>query len=212
MLIQPWSVPKIWDNSTAFLIGGGPSVNDMNLALIHDKHVIGVNDAFKLGDWVDFVWFGDQRWYEWNKAHINRYPGIVTGCPHTSKRMSRVLQVNRNEGSGISTNPTYVMWNKSSGACAINFAYLLGARRIILIGYDMKTREGKHNWHSNHKHVPRQDIYERRFLLPFTRIAQDAERLGLEIINATPDSALTVFPYQSLEQIVEGGDHGKIST
>jgi len=184
-----------------FVIGGGPSIKDMDLSCIHKRHVIGVNDAFKLGDWVDVCWFGDERWFHWNKEQIRSFEGVVFGCPPTSKPFPRVLHVNRNEGYGLTSIRNKVVWNKSSGGSAINLAMHLGAKEIVLLGYDMKVVDGNHNWHTNHKHHPRNDIYEKRFLPPFQKIASDADRLGLKIYNATPDSALTVFPLVSLEDV-----------
>lgn len=181
-----------------FVIGGGPSLLDMDLSPIFSRRVIGVNDAFKLGNWIDVCWFSDCRWYEWNKEALKGFTGAIASCVNCSCDHPRVLQVQRLEGSGIITTPSRVKWNKSSGASAINLAYHLGAKRVVLLGFDMKTQEGKHNWHENHKHVPRTTIYQSLFLPPFEKIAQDAERLGLEVVNATPGTELKVFPLVDL--------------
>jgi len=56
---EMWHPPKIWNNGTVFILGGGPSLLDNNFDLIENKHVIGINNAYRLGDWVDICWFGD---------------------------------------------------------------------------------------------------------------------------------------------------------
>jgi hypothetical protein len=56
---QPWLPPKIWQNSTAFIIGGGPSIKDLDVTKIQNRRVIGTNNAYQMGDWVDICWFGD---------------------------------------------------------------------------------------------------------------------------------------------------------
>lgn len=194
-------IPRLW-NSTVFILGGGPSINAVDFSLIKDKHIVGVNDAFKLGNWVDVCWFGDERWYQWNKEKLRHYQGILFGCPPNSHKIVKVINVLRSDICGISPSPDRIYWNKSSGGSAINLAYHLGATKIVLLGYDMHVVDDRHNWHSNHKHIPRNDIYERRFIPPFEKIAQDADRIGLEIINATPNSALTVFPHKRLEDLI----------
>lgn len=74
-----------------------------------------------------------------------------------------------------------------------------------MVGYDMKVdSQGNHNWHSNHKHIPRTNIYQELFINAFDQIAQDAQKLGFEIVNATPGSALTQFPPVRLEDIANG--------
>lgn len=195
------NVPRLW-NGTVFVLGGGPSLKEMDLSSIHDQPVIGVNDAFKLGHWVDVIWFGDSRWYNWNKYYLNYHPGIVFGCPPTSKIFPKVIQVDRKEGFGLTSVRHQVVWNKSSGASAINLALHLGAKRVVLLGFDMKVVDGQHNWHNNHKHFPNTNIYEKRFLPPFEKIASDAKGLKLEILNATPGSALTLFPMVNLADVI----------
>jgi hypothetical protein len=51
--------PKIWKGRVAFILGGGPSLNDVDFALIKEERVIGVNNAYKLGAWVDVCYSGD---------------------------------------------------------------------------------------------------------------------------------------------------------
>lgn len=71
-----WIVPKIWEGGDVWIIGGGPSLtkqfdipNDVvqrvlagnappsvyspYMSYLHDKHVIGINVAFLIGDWID---------------------------------------------------------------------------------------------------------------------------------------------------------------
>jgi hypothetical protein len=50
---------SIWKNDTAFILGGGPSLSKVDFSLIEHRRVIGVNNAYQLGDWVDICWFGD---------------------------------------------------------------------------------------------------------------------------------------------------------
>ena len=40
-----------------YIIGGGPSIAETNLSLLRDKFVIGVNMAYKLGNWLIFGFF-----------------------------------------------------------------------------------------------------------------------------------------------------------
>jgi hypothetical protein len=51
--------PKIWEDGAVFIIGGGTSINDIDFGPIQHYRFIGVNNAYKMGDWVDICWFGD---------------------------------------------------------------------------------------------------------------------------------------------------------
>lgn len=221
-----WKVPKIWADNTAFIIGGGPSlaiqaglslnqkdprqvfpaIRDYLLKLRLDKHrVIGVNDAFRLGDnIVDVAWFTDCGWFDKNRVKFARFGGLKAHCCNRHAERPGVHRIVRQDTSGISTNPKKINWNKNSGSSAINLAYLLGARRVILIAFDMQFGQSKtHNWHAEHKKKrPKNWNPFPRFLDPFAELAKDAKVLGLEIINANPDSAIEVFPKMKLEAVI----------
>jgi len=209
-----WNVPILWPESTVFIIGGGPSLLQQDLTLLHDKRVIGVNQAFRLGPWVDVCWFGDKQWYSQNLPDIKEYGGLIVTCSveaQANKRLKRVKYLGRSKQKGIEIKRrTHIAWNGNSGASAVNLAYWLGAKRVVLLGFDMKNPEDpkdmQSHWHNHYE--PKIDKRTRKLIDPYPRFMKgwpvikiDADRAGLEIINATPNSALTLFEYRSLEEI-----------
>lgn len=202
--MRTWRIAKFWEDSTVFILGGGPSLSQANVDALRGQRVIAVNDAFKLGkNWINLVWFSDCRWYVWNYPELMNFKGMIVGCPPCHCDHTRVLQVTRRDQAGLSHDPEVVFWNKNSGASAINLAYLMGASRIVLLGFDMHAVNGKNNWHTNHKHVPRSDIYTNKFLPCFDKIARDASAVNLQILNATPNSAIEVFPRIELMEVLK---------
>ena len=168
-----WCVPNIWEGGEAWIIGGGPSITEQfnipnkivkavvegtttpsayspYLSAIHDKHVIGVNMSYKLGDWVDFVFYGDNGYFLREKKGLAEFPGIKVTCSPQGGQYSWIKYVGRdgNHHRGISPNPSMVSWNGNSGAAAISLAAHLGVKKIILLGFDMKLGEGNaQHWH-----------------------------------------------------------------
>lgn len=205
----------MWRGETAYILGGGPSLIGMDLCqglegLLKNKRVIGVNNAFKFGSWVDTCWFGDGKWFEWNYKELAEYSGLKVTCnPNflTEKRYfgHGILVVGRGKSNGIETKKGYIAWNRSSGASAINFAYYLGVKRVVLLGFDMHSDGANHNWHKEHKskgaNIPSYNPYE-RFMKPFPQIKKEADALGMEILNATVGSALTVFPMVNIKDVL----------
>lgn len=129
---------------------------------------------------------------------------IVSCCEHASLKnipditfYSRDLQ----HRYGLTKRQGYISWNGSSGAAAINLAYLMGAKTVVLLGFDMRRVEGEKNWHSDHKESPVASPFSRH-LKAFSIIKQDAEKVGLRIVNATPESAIREFPIVSLEEML----------
>lgn len=147
--------------------------------------------------WTSAVWFGDSRWLDWHHKYLKGFSGIIAHCAPRHEKNQSLFYYKRGKQSGIDQRPSFVAWNKSSGGSAINFAYHLGASKIVLLGYDMHKVDGKTNWHDDHPSHNKDPYW--RFLRPFPFIAKDAESLNLTIINATPGSAIDCFPIMTLE-------------
>lgn len=96
-----------------------------------------------------------------------------------------------------------IHFGNNSGYQAINLAYLLGATSIILVGFDMKRKAGKthffgdHPYHKNHQ-GPNDEIMQ-RWCGNFVQLAADLRFEGVQVYNATRDTALTAFERKELE-------------
>ena len=197
-----WSVPKLWDGSDVFIIGGGPSIGKLDLEPIHNKRVIGVNCAFTLGHWVDICFFGDARWWDWHRDELLTYP-----CLKVTNAERLVLDGNlfvlKRLPQGLSKKPKLLAWNGNSGIAAINLAYLLGANRIFLLGFDMKVEGENHNWHDDHEHTPPGDIYINKFIPQFKRFKKELDKIGVCVYNLNSDSDLKIFPFLKFEDALK---------
>jgi hypothetical protein len=203
-------------------LGGGPSLKKTNYDLIKHRRIIGINNAYgdpicrdgtdvaiqdgngwihyKPREWVDACYFVDGRWFTWHFRNLKEFPGIVAHC---LTRMARAgtIYFNRGKPNGIDERPEYICWNGNAGLSAINFAYHLGVRKVVLLGYDMRRVEDAPNWHNDHPSPDKNPYF--KFLRRVPIVAKDAERLGLEIINCTPGSAITRWPIMTLEEYLE---------
>jgi len=157
------------------------------------------------------MFFGDLNFHRWEKHNLLNFAGLkvtIRGELINAPGI-KVMRRDNSPNAGISTRPGILNWNYSSGACAINLAYLFGVKRIILLGFDMKMDGGRHNYHTDYptandpppkKHDPNSRYT--RFMKPFPAIAESLKRLNVECLNATEGSALTVFPMVRLEDVV----------
>jgi hypothetical protein len=222
-----WEIPKIWEGGDVWIIGGGSSMPrqfnvpeeiiqqvEMNQAspseyssymkVLHDKHVIGVNMAFELGNWIDMIVFGDSSFLQRTKKGLMKYTGIKVCCHPASnehkEKWIKYVDRDRKRQYGISENPKQIIWCDHSGGAAINVAYLTGAKRIMLLGFDMcRGKDGKSHWHGFYGSPKVQ--YD-RFILSFTKIADDLKRLGIEILNVNLNSKINEFPKVGINQIL----------
>ena len=234
------SIPRAYEGQTVFVLGGGPSIRTTNLKLIKDRPVLGCNDAWRLGDWVDWMVFADRRWFFWEREGLQTWQelerwqnrenviGLVpqllnlteeeVECGEEYHRYTVMVKrrktpkwpwlkvVRRDEARfGLSVEQDTVCWNRGCGGAAINVAYLLGAKQVVLLGFDMQMVKGEHNWHNHHQKEERPQIYQNS-MRPFMKCFSDALKVtSLQVVNATPGSALDVFPVMPLEEVLEMG-------
>lgn len=202
-----YTIPRVWDGEDIYIVAGGPSIMDLNFSKLMKKNVLGVNSAVYLS-FTKILFFGDAKWYWWNEDAVQAFPGLKITCNKLVE--GRDLSVHNEPDinvvkcpsiRGIHTEPNKIAWNRSSGGAAINVAVHLGAKRIILLGYDMKRTYDRKNWNPHSQESTNQDPYENQAgTLPHT--AEAIKRLtDVEVFNATQGSSLKCFKKVKLEEV-----------
>ncbi len=162
------------------------------------------------GGWWDHYWpeCKDDPAEKWtcNKPAADRY-----GLNWVAER----------NAPGLSSDPSVIHHGHGSGFTLVNLAYLMGAERIVLLGYDLKYApdyDGRaqavgstprhyfgeyppalQHWPKVHVrngvHVELLDLY------------RSVARQGLvEIVNCTPGSAIDCFPMRDIHDVAMGSD------
>jgi hypothetical protein len=200
-----WNPPNWWKGKTVYIVGGGPSLCGVNLTPLKGKCVIGCNDAYVLGEkLVPICYFGDYAWWMIHRERLKLYEGILVSCSLKYIEDPSVHMLERVNGKTLEKFPK-VGWFCNTGASAINLAVNLGAKKIVLLGFDMKLgNSGQSNWHINEKDRPK----AMRYQVFMENIANLADSLWrdypeVEVINANMDSALNLFRKVRLETILE---------
>lgn len=212
------AIPKLWNGGRCYLVGGGPSLLNINLNRLRDQKVIAVNRAFMLVPWAAAMFFGDRRWYfDAVKMGLNSFGGLkVTVCPEHFDKPGIIVADRKRHPPGICTQRNKLSWNRSSGACAVNLAVHLGATDIVLLGYDMRrvpVKENSAGIHAENKDGERCHWWDVSsiepgnrpyvgFRKPFEQIVADLKALGVSIVNATPGSALEWVPVIDPEEVL----------
>lgn len=104
---------------------------------------------------------------------------------------------------GLSRDANFIHFNSNSGAQAINLAAHWGAKRLVLIGFDMKMVGSKRHWFGNHPGTLDKASDYRDWIWKFKKIASDLKRMGIECINCSMDSALDCFEKRPLASVLE---------
>ena len=218
-----YAVPKIWQGQTCVILAGGPSLKDQDLSPLTALHpwpkVIAINDSWKLRPYANVLYFVDGAWWQRQmdenafsldgavRFHDLIYKGNWIKGGAGFDNHPQIKQLAFTGQVGLEENPQALRHGSNSGHSAINLAYLFGAKRIVLLGYDMCCVPGRAHWHD------RQDgwgpeyfqtVLQNEFLPLFAYLVEPLRRAGVEVINATPGSALKLWPYLPLGEALQG--------
>lgn len=134
-------IEPLWRNEPAFILAGGPSLYGYHHSLLDGRHVIAVNNSYRLHPTAEYLVFCDLAW--WTR-HCNEVHTTFKGQPVTLAPLSDAFDTGvhhlHNAGKvGLSREPYAICHGNHSGYQAINLAFLLGADPIYLLGFDLRT-------------------------------------------------------------------------
>lgn len=96
-----------------------------------------------------------------------------------------------------------IHWGGNSGYQAINLAYLWGVKRIVLLGFDMQCTGGVSHWFGDHppgKGFHNPTVFN-SWINHFKVLARDLSDQGIDVFNATRQTALECFVHAQIEAI-----------
>lgn len=201
-------VPRLFPNSTIVCLGTGPSLTAADVDVCRGKAVvIAINDAYRIAPWAEVLYACDAAWWKrhnWCRAFAGMKVSLETSAWRQCGPGDPAIVRLRNAGdSGLELDPTGLRTGKNSGYQALNLAVHLGARRIVLLGYDMDATNRKPAHFFGDHPNPIRSPYA-LFRQHFETLVQPLRTAGITVINATPGSALTCFPRLSLADGLAG--------
>lgn len=199
------------------IIGTGPSLSQEQISLAKSSGfpLFGCNNAFKLG--IDVHLACNWQWWDTYWPEIKNYQ-----CHKWTPRQESALKylginyIEERWEPGLSRDKSYICAHHGSGPQIVNMAYHYGCEIMLLIGWDMRypgkisDREYLRPRHyfgeypKNLQHWPRTGPNgELSGLIAEMETIRPAD-YGIDIINCTPGSAMTCFPFGDLGAILQG--------
>lgn len=192
-----------WTGEAAVIVATGPSAAGACLDAVRGiARVIVIKSAWRLAPWADALYGSDYAWWEANNG-CPEFSGLkVSASPAAARQFSleRVALLNKAEivleepgtlGCGLKTGGGH------SGFHAINLAAQWGAKRILLVGFDMTLSHGFH-WFEDKGVAPADAKRMETFREALDGCAGQIKSLGIEMINCSQVSALKGFPKADL--------------
>ncbi len=199
-----WEPDQEFRDQTIVVLGGGPSHVGVDAILLRDFPFIAVNSSCRkverLAKKGDILYFSDNSWAERYEELIRNWEGIcVTSNRNTKARLGNL--VNRldlqNLTEFMQIKSDYVQ--ASSGHTAVCLGVWLGAKKIILIGFECKEVNGRTHGHDDYVQGDL-NAFRERFIPGWVGLSQRFRNLGVEVINSTPDSEIKEFRYLNFKE------------
>jgi hypothetical protein len=125
---------------------------------------------------------------DWWKQHLAEARDTFHGAMVSPQQIAGV----RCERAWLDARPT------NSGAALIAQAAYWHVPRVILLGYDCQRTAGRAHWHGDHPQGLRNATGIHDWPGHFQQILSRLR--GMDVINASRKTALTVFPRSTLEE------------
>lgn len=183
---------------TIWCVASGPSLTRDDCERLRGQHIIVINSSVALVPFAETLYASDYGWWEHNRDLWRDFEGEKVTWSQTAAQDFGLTHINGNQlRLGLSRGQPDGGGN--SGHQAVNLAYLHGARRICLLGYDMQHTRGQIHWHGQHEHTnnPSGKILRRSAEL-FPALHRALEREGVALINCSRETALDI-PRQDMD-------------
>lgn len=194
---------KDWRGESVAIVASGSSTRNANVGLLKDRiRCIAIKEAYsQLVPFADVVYGCEAPWWKhrqglpdfrglklaWSDAQIP-FPGIER-FKIKDKQFDRLLL----------DDPGIIGAGGHSGFQALNIALQFGAARVLLVGFDMRGSHfyGRNNWMKANN--PNESVFP-RWIKGMDGAASDLKKWGIEVVNASPVSAVKSFPHMTIEQ------------
>lgn len=187
------------------IAAGGPSLTTTQLDYIKGKaKLIVINNTFKLAPWADLLYACDGVWWERYYHEVReKFTGELWTQDKWAMDQFGVNRMKSIKANSLSVNPRVIHQGSNSGFQALNLAIHMGARDIVLLGYDMRYKGKKRHWHGDHKGKLKNpapatlDMFNNAF-----DTIKDDHLQGAKVVNCSPKSELRRFPLANLEDVL----------
>jgi hypothetical protein len=176
--------------------------------------VLAINNNYALAPWAEWLYAGD---YQWWRCHLRGSHGNKVWKEKLDDFRGERWTLDRKASTDFSLRwiedasgpnkpmrlckePGRVYNGANSGFAAINLAYHFGARRILLLGYDMQKTGGKGHWFGDHPPELSSAADFPAFRSYFPLLAEDLAAEGIEVVNCSRATALDVFRKSTVQE------------
>lgn len=202
---------------TVTCIGTGPSLRLSQIESAQRKGftLFGCNNVWQLCR-LSVHYACNKAWWDHYWSDVADDPAEKWTCNRAAADRYGLNWVAEKNARGLSSDPDVVHHGHGSGYTLLNLAYLMGAERIVLLGYDMKyasdynghaqqTGSGPRHYFGEYpsqlQHWPKMRV-KNGIHEELVELYRSVAAQGLvEVINCTPDSAIDCFRREHIDAL-----------
>lgn len=200
-------IPRVFEGQCVYIVAGGPSLKGFDFDILNSKSVLAINRAHENCPHARVLWWTDERYWRKAAASLNAHPAHWKATCKDEYGPNDlppwVHQYTFTGAEGFDENPAALRHGYNSAYAAMHLAIHLGAHKIVLLGVDMRHGpKGETHFHSGHTvecDRATAETFKDLMIPSFATLAPALAARQIEVVNASPDSMLTVWPRCSLE-------------
>jgi hypothetical protein len=191
-----------WRGEAAAVVASGASAKKAGVHLLRGRlRVIAIKETHELAPWADAVYGCDAAFWR-NRRGLPEFSGLKISFDKTSFPEVKKIEIEDTRSEiFLFDEPGKIGSGGNSGFQAVNLAIQFGARKVLMIGIDASSRGGLH-WYGENRGFKRSNPMAsnfERWVRSFAKAAAQPEMRSVEVINASPESAISCFKKDSVE-------------
>ena len=189
---------------TVVCIGSGPSLSEYQINKVRESCIptIAVNNAYFEANWAEYMFAADAKWWKHYYDDVMKIKDRTGTKLYTLEGVLKQVEkrkpycrnnieevpFEREPGLGIDR----LCHGGNSGYLAVNLAFLMGAKKIILVGYDHQHTNNKSHFHGDHdpKIFNRNADYTELWVDRFAQLSKDLNDHGIDLVNCSTETAI----------------------
>lgn len=195
-----------WKGETVCIAACGPSLTaaDVDYAGSRADRFIVINESWRLAPDADALYAADAAWWMKRGPQPTEFRGEHWSTSAQWSDAARAARPHMNwvetkGGVNIVDEPPICTGNNSTFQ-AMSLAVIWGVTRIVFIGLDLKLApDGKDHWFGFYPDLTSPRNALGAFVSAFNCAAPQLKARGVEVVNASRETALECFPRMRLE-------------
>jgi hypothetical protein len=195
-----------WADESVIIVASGESAKKQNISLLKGKtKIIAIKKSFELVPFADAVYGCDGPWWR-SVQFLPKFKGYKWAFePTVCNSETGIVKVEIKDklyDKLLFGQVGVVGSGGNSGFQALNLAVQFGAKRILLVGFDMQGEHwyGRNNWDQ----AGNPSIWNfPRWVRAFNNAAPQLAERGIEVFNASQVSELKCFRKRSIEETMQ---------